>query len=227
MLPPGLKTIGLVDEKDDNDIALWRPFGSRSVKLFLLTDPPQLMQSNVQYVVVGGFNLEAHHLTIADWLQTNGAELIATTNATTVTGRALAAECVVGTRLTALVGLCVDGTAMSQYATSAVVADACVHWHVTEPDVSDALVGATTEPTVHPAVDHDCATVSHQPHASVFTAEGALLNASGNVMLTGVARLVTANGADSPVRYTLRVTKLSTMTAALAGCDSSCRFVLK
>ncbi len=81
LLPPGIKTIGFVAGVDDNDISLWRPFGSRRVEHFLLTDPPSLPRSRVQYVVVGGFNLNFYHLGLQDWLRRNQAELIATTNA--------------------------------------------------------------------------------------------------------------------------------------------------
>jgi hypothetical protein len=81
LLPPGTKTVGFVAGVDDNDISLWRPFGSRRVEHYLLTDPPSLPRSRVQYVVVGGFNLNYNHLSLSDWLRRNDAELVATTNA--------------------------------------------------------------------------------------------------------------------------------------------------
>jgi hypothetical protein len=81
LLPPGIQTIGFAGEVDDNDISLWLPLGSRRVVHFLVTDPPSLLRSHVQYVVVGGFSLHYHRLPIADWLRINQAELVATTNA--------------------------------------------------------------------------------------------------------------------------------------------------
>jgi hypothetical protein len=56
LLPPGLKAVGFVGNIDDCDISLWRPFGSRRVEHFLVTDPPELLRSRVQYVAVGGYN---------------------------------------------------------------------------------------------------------------------------------------------------------------------------
>jgi len=35
-----------------------------------------------QYVVLGGFNLKNHDMILDAWLQSSGAELVATTNAT-------------------------------------------------------------------------------------------------------------------------------------------------
>jgi len=81
LLPPDLKVVGFIGDGDDCDISLWRPFDSRRVEHFLLTDPPELARSKVQYVVLGGFNLYAHGVSIDDWLQKNDAELVATTNA--------------------------------------------------------------------------------------------------------------------------------------------------
>ena len=48
---------------------------------FLLSDSPEFMRQRVQYVIVGGFNLESHGQTIEGWQQRNGAELVGTTNA--------------------------------------------------------------------------------------------------------------------------------------------------
>ena len=81
-LPPDLKTVGFIGDGDDCDISLWRPFGSRRVEHFFPDDPPALLRSNVNYVVVGGLILAANKLSLADWLRRNGAELVATTNAT-------------------------------------------------------------------------------------------------------------------------------------------------
>ena len=50
---------------------------------FSLTDPPErFRKEHIEYAVVGGMNLEAHGLTVENWLQKSGAELVATTNAT-------------------------------------------------------------------------------------------------------------------------------------------------
>ena len=81
LLPPGVKVIGFIGTEDDCDISLWRPFGSRRVEHFLLSDSPEFMRQRVQYVIVGGFNLESHGQTIEGWQQRNGAELVGTTNA--------------------------------------------------------------------------------------------------------------------------------------------------
>ena len=40
------------------------------------------IRQQVQYVVVGGFNLKENDTTLDAWLQSAGAELVATTNAT-------------------------------------------------------------------------------------------------------------------------------------------------
>ncbi len=61
---------------------MWQPFGERRVEHFFLTDPPEQIRQQVQYVVVGGFNLKEQHTTLDAWLQQSGAELFATTNAT-------------------------------------------------------------------------------------------------------------------------------------------------
>jgi hypothetical protein len=83
LLPPNLATIGLVADGDDCDVSLWRPLGSRRVEHFLLTDPPEMLRTNVQYVVVGGWYLNSNHMQIDDWLQRNHAELVGATNLTT------------------------------------------------------------------------------------------------------------------------------------------------
>ena len=78
----GIKVVGFIGTEDDCDISLWRPFGERRVEHFFLTDPPEQIRQQVQYVVVGGFNLKEHGTALDTWLQSSGAELIATTNAT-------------------------------------------------------------------------------------------------------------------------------------------------
>jgi hypothetical protein len=82
LLPGDIKVVGFIGTKDDIDISLWRPFGERRVEHFFLTDPPEQIRQHVQYVVLGGYNLKENSTTLDAWLQSSGAELIATTNAT-------------------------------------------------------------------------------------------------------------------------------------------------
>jgi hypothetical protein len=82
LLPHGIKTVGFIGTEDDCDVSLWRPFGARRVEHFLLTDPPEQIRQQVQYVAVGGFSLKMNGLTLDNWLQTSGAELVGATNAT-------------------------------------------------------------------------------------------------------------------------------------------------
>lgn len=82
LLPPDIKTVGFIGTTDDTDISLWRPFGERRVDHFFLTDPPEQIRQQVEYVVVGGENLKEQHTTLETWLQQSGAQLVATTNAT-------------------------------------------------------------------------------------------------------------------------------------------------
>jgi len=83
LLPSGLERVGFLGNPDDIDISLWRPFGTRRVIHVLLSDPPEKMrQRNLEYVVVGGFNLGENGTTIQAWLNRTGAELVAATNAT-------------------------------------------------------------------------------------------------------------------------------------------------
>jgi hypothetical protein len=83
LLPGDIKVVGFMGTADDIDISFWRPYGVRRVKHILLTDSPtQIRQRGIQYVVLGGFNLKEQGVTLDAWLQTSGAELVATTNAT-------------------------------------------------------------------------------------------------------------------------------------------------
>ena len=83
LLRPDVKSVGFIGSADDSDISLWLPLGSRRVEHFLLSDPPELfLRQQIEYVVVGGFNLQACGTTLDAWLQQSGAELVATTNAT-------------------------------------------------------------------------------------------------------------------------------------------------
>ena len=81
LLPPEVKTVGFIGTTDDTDLSLWRPFGERRVVHFFLTDPPEQIRRQVEYVVVGGENLKEQNTTLDAWLQPSGAELVATTNA--------------------------------------------------------------------------------------------------------------------------------------------------
>jgi hypothetical protein len=81
LLPPDTKVVGFIGTVDDCDISLWRPFGTRRVEHFLLTDPPAQIRQRVQYVVLGGFHLQEQGTSLDTWLQAAGAELVGTTNA--------------------------------------------------------------------------------------------------------------------------------------------------
>jgi hypothetical protein len=82
LLPPSAERIGFIGTADDCDFSLWLPLGSRQVEHFLVSDPPERFQQlKVQYVVLGGLNLRYHQMTIDDWLNKNGAQLVNTTNA--------------------------------------------------------------------------------------------------------------------------------------------------
>ncbi|MEJ0090296.1 MAG: hypothetical protein WDM80_11210 [Limisphaerales bacterium] len=82
LLPSEARTIGFIGTEDDPDISLWRPFGGRRVEHFFLTDSPEVIRrKGVEYVVVGGANLEKHGTTFEVWQQQAGAETVAITNA--------------------------------------------------------------------------------------------------------------------------------------------------
>jgi len=83
LLPPDAKAVGFIGAEDDCDISLWLPLGSRRVEHFLLSDPPgRFRQEHIEYVVVGGLNLQLRGTMLDAWLQKTGAELVASTNAT-------------------------------------------------------------------------------------------------------------------------------------------------
>lgn len=86
LLPGDIKKVGFIGGADDMDISLWRPFGSRIVEHFFWNDPPKDIRSEVEYAVVGGFNLKGQGMTINDWIQKNDAELVGATNATLKVG---------------------------------------------------------------------------------------------------------------------------------------------
>ena len=83
LLPPDAKAVGFIGAEDDCDISLWQPLGSRRVEHFLLSDPPErFRQAGVEYVVVGGLNLQLRGTTLDAWMQKTGAEFVAGTHAT-------------------------------------------------------------------------------------------------------------------------------------------------
>lgn len=83
LLPPDIRVVGFIGDADDCDLSFWLPLGSRRVEQFLLSDPPEaIRERNVEYVVLGGYNLKTHNMTLGGWLQKSGAQLVATTNAT-------------------------------------------------------------------------------------------------------------------------------------------------
>ncbi|HXC36180.1 MAG TPA: hypothetical protein VNV43_09920, partial [Candidatus Acidoferrales bacterium] len=83
LLPPGVRVVGFIGAEDDCDISFWLPFGSRRVEHFLLSDPPErFREESVEYAVVGGLNLKLRGITLNDWLQRTGAQIVAETNGT-------------------------------------------------------------------------------------------------------------------------------------------------
>ena len=83
LLPPEIKAVGFIGAEDDCDISLWLPLGSRRVEHFQLSDPPERFhQEQIEYVVVGGLNLQLRGTTLDAWLQKIGAEVVSATNAT-------------------------------------------------------------------------------------------------------------------------------------------------
>jgi hypothetical protein len=82
--PQGLKVIGFMGFADDLDISMWKPYGSRRVEPFLISDSPETIRKlGMEYAVVSGLELHFDHVTIDEWLQKSGAELINSTTATT------------------------------------------------------------------------------------------------------------------------------------------------
>jgi len=83
LLRPEVRAVGFIGAEDDCDISLWLPLGSRRVEHFLLSDPPErFRQKQIEYVVLGGLNLQLRGTTLDAWLQATGAEVVASTNAT-------------------------------------------------------------------------------------------------------------------------------------------------
>ena len=83
LLRPDIQAVGFIGAEDDCDISLWLPLGSRRVEHFLLSDPPErFRQEHIEYVVVGGLNLQLRGMTLDAWLQKTGTEPVASTNAT-------------------------------------------------------------------------------------------------------------------------------------------------
>lgn len=83
LLPPGLKIVGFMGTGDDIDISLWRPYGSRRVEHILLNDSLEdIKKRNIEYAVIGGYNLGFHGTTLEEWQKRTGARVIAQTTAT-------------------------------------------------------------------------------------------------------------------------------------------------
>jgi hypothetical protein len=83
LLPAGLEKVGFMGTEDDIEMSFWRPFLRTRVYDLLVTDTADDIRARgLEYVVVGGFNLQTHNLTLHQWLDRTGAELVATTNAT-------------------------------------------------------------------------------------------------------------------------------------------------
>ena len=63
--------------EDDIDISLWRPFGQRRVRHFLVTDTGERIRAEgVRYLVVGGYYLAAKGVQFEDWLsRVDGEEI--------------------------------------------------------------------------------------------------------------------------------------------------------
>ena len=82
LLPPEVTTVGFIGAPDDSDISFWRPFDGRRVEHFLLGDPAEKFRAaKIEYVVVGGLNLQLSGMTLDEWLQKTGARLVATATA--------------------------------------------------------------------------------------------------------------------------------------------------
>lgn len=83
LVPDSVKVVGFMGTQDDIDISLWRPFGSRRVEHVLLSDSAeQIRERNIEYVVVGGFNLRERETTLEAWLARIQGELVGKARAT-------------------------------------------------------------------------------------------------------------------------------------------------
>ena len=77
LLPRDARVVGFIADSDDNDYSLWLPLGTRKVRHFLADDPPEaIRKAGVEYVVVGGLNLQMYGLTLDQWLAKSGAQLV-------------------------------------------------------------------------------------------------------------------------------------------------------
>jgi hypothetical protein len=82
-LPPDANVVGFIGTEDDTSISVWRPYGSRRVEEFLVDDSAEeIRRQNIQYVVLGGYNLAYHNTTLAAWLEKSRAEMAGVTSAT-------------------------------------------------------------------------------------------------------------------------------------------------
>jgi hypothetical protein len=83
-LPLSEPVVGFLGDPDDMDISLWKPYGQRRVKHVLLDDPGDKIRSRgIRYVVVSGGYLMSQRVSLEDWLNHVGAELVGTEQATT------------------------------------------------------------------------------------------------------------------------------------------------
>jgi hypothetical protein len=88
VFPPSVKRVGFLGDEDDIDISLWRPFGSRRVKHVLLSDTVEsIREQDLQYVVVGGFNLKQKDMTLEAWVMRVKGQVVATTSTTMKVGQ--------------------------------------------------------------------------------------------------------------------------------------------
>ncbi|MGA3268350.1 MAG: hypothetical protein ABSE16_16185 [Verrucomicrobiota bacterium] len=77
LLPRDIKVVGFIADSDDNDYSLWLPLGTRKVRHFLADDPPEaIRKAGVEYVVVGGLNLQMYGMTLDQWLAKSRAQLV-------------------------------------------------------------------------------------------------------------------------------------------------------
>jgi hypothetical protein len=82
-LPENLPVVGFAGGPDDAEISLWLPLGSRRVEDFLVSDSPaDLRKQGIEYAVVSDLQLQQDGITIGDWLQKSGAELLSVTHVT-------------------------------------------------------------------------------------------------------------------------------------------------
>jgi len=83
-LPADCRIVGFVGASDDPELSFWRPYGNRRVEDILDTDSEgQIHDRGIQYVVITGVFLDAHHETIDSWLAAHHAVPVTTLTVTT------------------------------------------------------------------------------------------------------------------------------------------------